>query len=332
MTRKFLHFILRSRLEDVMAAVFSICLLILFATTRLFHSFTMGPLDFVFILLPMGLLCIKALLGLLAAGNEAGENPDTMKYLAGFFRPLVKIVRDWFPFFLLCGCYYALYTNLVLRVNPHTADAFLAKMDAAILGNQPSFLLEPFIRPWLTDFLNAIYFSHVLVFPGAAFYFYLKAEEKVFRRLMMGFLTIMLLGITSYILIPAVGPDSFLATQYTLDLQGHALVKSVDYIFRTGHVAFDCFPSLHVGIPLLLSLYVRDYRRKAFVPVLIYVALMCLATIYLRYHYLVDVLAAFAYAPAAYALNDLLLRHWPGERAAEGAVPLEKTQARNFGL
>ena len=83
---------------------------------------------------------------------------------------------------------------------------------------------------------------------------------------------------------------------------------------------------------MLLSFYVRDYRRKAFVPVLIYVALMCLATIYLRYHYLVDVLAAFAYAPAAYALNDLLLRHWPGERAAEGAVPLEKTQARNFGL
>ena len=82
-----------------MAAVFSICLLVLFLTTRLFHSFTMGPLDFVFILFPMELLCIKALLGLLAAGNEAGENPDTMKYLAGFFRPLLKIVRDWFPFF-----------------------------------------------------------------------------------------------------------------------------------------------------------------------------------------------------------------------------------------
>jgi len=331
-TRKFLHFILHSRLEDVLAAAFSICLLILFSTTRLFHSFTMGPLDFAFILLPMGLLCIKALLGLLAAGSEAGENPDTMNYLAGFFRPLVKIVRDWFPFFLLCACYYALYTNLVLRVNPHTADALLAKIDAAILGNQPSFLLEPLIRPWLTDFLNAIYFSHVLFFPGAAFYFYLKAEGKAFRRLMMGFLTIMLLGITSYILVPAVGPESFFASQYTLDLQGHALVKSVDYIFRTGHVAFDCFPSLHVGIPLLLSFYVRDYRRKAFVPVLIYVALMCFATIYLRYHYLIDVIAAFAYAPAAYGLNDLLLRHWPGERAAEAAVPLEKPPARNFGL
>ena len=173
---------------------------------------------------------------------------------------------------------------------------------------------------WLTDFLNLVYFSHVVFFPGVALYFYLKNEIRTFRRIMMGFLTIVLLGITSYILVPAVGPDSFFASRYTLDLQEHALVKSVDYIFRTGHVAFDCFPSLHVGIPLLLSFYVRDHRPKAFLPMLVYVALMCFATLYLRYHYLIDVLAAFAYAPAAYFLNDLLLRRWPGERISPGPL------------
>jgi membrane-associated phospholipid phosphatase len=64
----------------------------------------------------------------------------------------------------------------------------------------------------------------------------------------------------------------------------------------------------------LLSLYLRDYCKKAFLPVLFYVALMCGATIYLRYHYVIDVIAAFAYAPAAYWLNDFLLARWPGER------------------
>ena len=34
---------------------------------------------------------------------------------------------------------------------------------------------------------------------------------------------------------------------------------------------------------------------------------MCCATIYLRYHYLIDVIAAFSFAPAAYWLNDFLL-------------------------
>ena len=75
------------------------------------------------------------------------------------------------------------------------------------------------------------------------------------------------------------------------------LIRGVDYIMRTGRVGYDCFPSLHVGIPLLLSLYLRNYRRKLFIPALVYVALMCGATIYLRYHYLVDVVAAFCLCP-----------------------------------
>lgn len=312
--RKIFDFILHSRLENVMAAGVSICLLVLFLTTRLFHSFEMGPLDFVFILLPMGLLGIKVFLGLLTSGNDESSEADPVKYLAAYFKPLLKVVRDWFPFLLLCACYYALYTNLLSRAKIHTADALLSKIDAAIFGNQPSLLLEPLSRPWLTDFLNAVYFSHLLYFPGVALYFYLTGKEKAFRRLMMGYLTLFLMGIASYIIVPAVGPEKFFADRYTHDLRGQMISRSVDYLIAAGRVAYDCFPSLHVGIPLLLALYVRDYHRRLFIPAILYVVVMAFSTIYLRYHYFVDVAAAFIYAPAAYFLNDLLLRLWPGER------------------
>jgi membrane-associated phospholipid phosphatase len=217
--------------------------------------------------------------------------------------------------------------NLVLRINPHTADATLAKVDAFILGNQASFMLEPWIHPWLTDFLNVVYFSHLIFFPGVALYFYLVKDENAFRRLMMGYLTIMLLGITTYMLIPATGPEKFFADRYTRDLQGQTISRGVAYIISVGRVSYDCFPSLHVGIPLLLSLYLRVYRRKLFVPSLIYVALMCCATIYLRYHYLIDVVGAFIYAPAAYFLNDFLLAHWPGERISGLSAEIKKGKA-----
>jgi membrane-associated phospholipid phosphatase len=315
MIKKALQFILHSRLENVMAVFVSACLLTLFLTTRLFHDFDLGALDFVFILLPVGLLSIKVLFELLAGKNQAGEDANTLKYIASFFGPLVKILRDWFPFFLLCACYYALYTNLMLRINPHTADATLSRIDAAIFGNQVSFMLEPFIRPWLTDFLNAVYFSHVLVFPSVALYFYLAGETKAFRRLMMGYLTLFLMGILSYLVVPAVGPEKFFADKYTHDLQGQILSRGVDYIINVGRVGYDCFPSLHVGIPLLVSMYIYNYRRKFFIPAIIYVLLMCLATLYLRYHYATDLIGSFIYAPTAYFLNDFFLRHWPGERA-----------------
>ena len=321
MMRNFISFVLRCRLENVIAVVFSTLLVILFLTTRLVHAFTFGMLDFAFLLLPVGVLGVKSLFTLLVA-SDTDETVDATRYLAGFFRPLLNIARDWFPFLLLCACYYSLYSSLIMRVNPHPVDAFLAKIDQFILGQPVSLRLQPLIRPWLTDFLYLIYFSHVVFFPSVALYFYLKKEQKAFRRLMMGFLTIMVLGIASYILIPAAGPEAFYASQYTLDLSGHALMQSVDYIFRTGHVSYDCFPSLHVGIPCLLALYLRDYRRRLFIPVLVYVACMCLATVYLRYHYLIDVIAAFAYAPAAYWLNDVLLRHWPAEQAGQPAATI----------
>ena len=300
-----------------MAVGASLSLLILFLTTRLFHSFDFGMHDFIFILLPVGILGLKSLMGLISLSEgEAGEDSGPTKFLIVFFQPFLKIIRDWFPFLLLGACYYSLYSNLMLRVNPQTADAFLAKIDAAVFGDQAAFLLESWIRPWLTDLLNIVYFSFVLFLPGVALYFYLAKEEKAFRRVMMGYLTLVLMGVTSYLLVPAIGPETFFADKFTHNLQGQTVSRGVDYIMKGLRVGHDCFPSLHVGIPLLLSLYLRDYRRKAFIPSLVYVALMCCATIYLRYHYVVDVVAAFIYAPVAYRLNNFLLERWPGERTS----------------
>ena len=330
MFRKIIAFILRCRLEDVAAAGFSLALLLFFLSKRVFHTFKFNGHDIVFILLPAGVLAVKCLLNMLFKPDVAdAEEAETGKYLVSFFRPLAQIFRDWFPFFLLSACYYALFTNLLLRINPHTMDPVLARIDAALLGNQASFLLERWINPWTTDFFNFIYFSYILSLPVVAIYFYTRETKPRFRRVMMGYLTLMLMGVSSYLMVPAIGPGSYFAGQFTKSLDGDAVSRSVTYIISNGRVAYDCFPSLHVGIPLLLSLYLRDYRRKLFVPALIYVFLMCGATIYLRYHYLTDVLAAFLYAPAAYWLNDFLLARWPGERIIAASIVQVTTPNEN---
>jgi len=320
MVQRIIAFILRCRLEDVFAAGFSAMLLVFFFTTSLIHSFTLNGHDIIFIMLPVGILGIKSLLHLLLASEAEEGKLETAKYLAVFFKPLLKIIRDWFPFMLLSACYYALFTNLLLRVNPHTADGILSRIDAALLGNQASILLQPWIHPWLTDFFYLVYFSYVFSLPTVALYLYLTKKEQIFRRVMMGYLTLMLMAVTSYLLVPAIGPEKYFASQFTTDLQGRAVSQGVSYIINAGRVAYDCFPSLHVGIPLLLSFYLRDYRRPWFIPALIYVGLMCGATVYLRYHYVTDVLAAFGYAPVAYWLNDFLLSRWPGERISIAAL------------
>jgi len=323
--RKLVHFILTRRLEDVLAVGFTATLMGFLLARRVFHTFQVTGHDFIFLLLPVGVLGLKSLFQMLLTPEEdRRENLGLGNYLASFFRPLAGIFRDWCPFILLSACYYSLYTDLMFKLNPHTADALLARFDAALLGDQPSFLLQQWMNPWATDFFNLIYFSYVFSLPVVALWLYTCREKTVFRRVMMGYLTLMLLGIVSYLCLPAIGPATYFSDHYTHDLNGHALIRGVDYIMRNGHVAYDCFPSLHVGIPLLLCLYLRRYLPKLFVPGLLYVLTMGCGVIYLRYHYLADVLAAFVYAPAAYWLNDFLLSRWPGERIIT-AIPANAT-------
>ena len=116
MIRRFISFLLRCRLEDIVAAAVSLALVLLCLTTRLIHDFQVGLLDVVFILLPVSVLGVKTLLGLLSAGsNEEQQNADPTKFVLSFFTPLAKIMRDWFPFVVLTACYYSLFGNLILR-------------------------------------------------------------------------------------------------------------------------------------------------------------------------------------------------------------------------
>jgi hypothetical protein len=322
MWRKSISFILHRRLEDVLAAGFSLLLLAIFSTGKVSHTVQIPKHDIAFLMLPISVLGLKVLFNLLLAPEVSDqEDPGVGNYLVAFFQPLARLFRDWCPFVLLSACYYSMYSNFILHLNPHPADAMLARFDAALLGNQPSFLLEKWITPWTTDFFNLVYFSYVLSLPVVAFYCYTRKGKGIFRRVMMGYLTLMLMGVMGYLSVPAAGPEAFFSDRYTQDLSGHAMSRGVEYIIGNGRVAYDCFPSLHVAIPLLLCFYAREYTRKLFLPVCLYVLAMCFAVLYLRYHYLADVVAAFAFAPVAYWLNDFLLAHWPGERIVAGHKP-----------
>lgn len=99
MPRKIISFVLRCRLENVMALGFSAALLLFFLTTRLFRSFQLNGHDIIFILLPAGILGVKCLLEMLSSSESPdGEPLDTGKYFVSFFKPLATIVATGFRF------------------------------------------------------------------------------------------------------------------------------------------------------------------------------------------------------------------------------------------
>ena len=88
---------------------------------------------------------------------------------------------------------------------------------------------------------------------------------------------------------------------------------------RLQQITFDAFPSMHTAIstialvhahrlgPLLAPRHPRAFFR-VFLPV---VVLLQLATLYLRQHYFVDLLAAWALAAVSLWLATRVERRWP---------------------
>jgi membrane-associated phospholipid phosphatase len=114
-----------------------------------------------------------------------------------------------------------------------------------------------------------------------------------------------------------------MADQFAVDTKGVTMVsaKVYDMLVRLESTRRDCFPSLHTAITVIVTTFAYKYRRWMFwffLPVNIGIIM---ATIYLRYHYVIDVFAGLALAAfcvwAGPRLNDLWYRRVTGDHVMD---------------
>jgi membrane-associated phospholipid phosphatase len=102
------------------------------------------------------------------------------------------------------------------------------------------------------------------------------------------------LSYLGYVAVPAIGPRFILADQQTLPLSGVFLFETIrGTLDRAEGITRDCFPSGHTEITLLVLYYAWKFHRRTFWWMLAPCSAIILSTVYLRYHYVVDVIAGF---------------------------------------
>jgi membrane-associated phospholipid phosphatase len=79
-------------------------------------------------------------------------------------------------------------------------------------------------------------------------------------------------------------------------------------------VQYDCFPSGHVAVMIICSYAARKLSSPVFVSFCIFAALIAFSTIYLRYHYMIDVLAGALLAILLVLLGPRIYRMLGGSR------------------
>jgi hypothetical protein len=219
-------------------------------------------------------------------------------------------VRLWFYPMAMNAVFFTM-GSAVLKVAPHKYDDLLASLDYALFGKQLSARAEVLATPVLTEILS---FCYLLFFPYSvvSWFYYARRGLPLLRKLMVGLFTIYGLGFLGYSLVPAGGPHLALPHEFTVPLTGWAIARFNAFVVANGSNGVDVFPSLHCAVSAFLLFFDRQHARWRYRLYLVPCIGLWIATIYLRYHYFVEVVVGFALA--AFAL--WLANRWE-KRAAE---------------
>ena len=194
----------------------------------------------------------------------------------------------WYP--ILINVVYARLGTTMRGIGYDSYDAILLAWDENCFGRTPAVSLIPYAKPWLTELVSACY---LLFFP-AVFALFVIAIWKGTRggvALFRGLISLYAIGFLGYSLVPAAGPHLAWAELFPAwQDMGFFTRMNADLVAQgSNHV--DVFPSLHSGITWFFLGYWWRMKRMVFWLCLLPACGLFLATLYLRYHYGVDVIA-----------------------------------------
>jgi membrane-associated phospholipid phosphatase len=217
---------------------------------------------------------------------------------------------------------------LVPAINPVDYDSALIAIDRFLFRSDPTHILMAVAHPVLTELLQLAYASFYLLPLILAVDLYrmmrMKAFKTVFMMVILGFY----LSYLGYVAIPAIGPRFTLHNFDGKDaeLPGLLLTNALRAYTNTGEsippgtpdpaatVQRDVFPSGHTQVTLIVMLLAFRYRSRSRWFLLVTGSLLILATVYLRYHYVIDLIGGALFAILTLQLGRIIDDWWTSRR------------------
>jgi membrane-associated phospholipid phosphatase len=215
---------------------------------------------------------------------------------------------------ILLPLIFVLYSEsqvFIKIINPVLYDSVLANWDLALFGCHPNDILYKLATPWLTEFLQFCYVNFFAIFLLIAIELHIWHKDDLFSEFVdLIFFSFVLMYLLYYIM-PAIGPRFYLYdfAKLNTDLPGVYLTNVYRDFVNTGggipkggvpnpqdYIYRDCMPSGHTWVTLICIYFVIKHRMKlAWYVVPIGIGLI-FSTVYMRYHYLIDVLTGTFFA------------------------------------
>jgi membrane-associated phospholipid phosphatase len=236
---------------------------------------------------------------------------------------LIEQIKFWYPVPLIFLTFKELYL-MVKPMHDFDYDHILINIDRWIFGQDPTTVLFSISNPLLTELLQIVYgtFFFLPVILGIN----LLMKKRMFDFEYSTFIIVLgfFLSFIGYLIFPAIGPRFTIHNFDTtnLELPGIFFTNFLREIVNAGEsiptgtlnpadlVQRDVFPSGHTQMTLLvmyLSVKFKVRSKYFFIPNGI---LLIFSTVYLRYHYVIDLIGGFVFAVLTIWIGKIIFNWW----------------------
>ncbi len=235
--------------------------------------------------------------------------------------PVLDFLRHFYPVLLYTGFYRETGELNQMTITGYH-DPFFIQLDERIFGAQPSLTFMQSLPFWpVSELLYASYFSYYIMIAGVGLALFLRDRRQFFHFVSVVSFVFYVCYLI-YIFTPVMGPRIFqrvingyelpvefrpgVVTDFPAAVQGGLFFQIMAVIYNTFEAPGAAFPSSHVAVALTTVFFSFRYLRRIRFIHLIVALLLCLSTVYCRYHYVVDVAAGVITALVLVPLGDWL--------------------------
>jgi hypothetical protein len=221
------------------------------------------------------------------------------------------------------GSYVGL-SSLFEATKPATVDAELSVVDRALFGTTPAAWLERFNTVSVNEWFSLFYESFYLVLALGVLVPLVVDRGQRLQETMLGSALVAMVGHVTYTLLPGAGPYASIA--FTEPVHGGFWWNIVrETVAAEGML--DVFPSVHTAMPLLFTLVAFRHRKSRVFrylwPVLALVtSQIVVATMLLRWHWAIDIVAGLCLGSAAFGATVAISRREHAQRLAGNVQPV----------
>jgi len=232
----------------------------------------------------------------------------------------LTFARSFYPLLLIIWLYQETgMVNLLITGGYH--DHLFIALEERIFGYQPIVrFMEALPYRGVAEVLYFSYFSYYSLVAGVGFALFAVDRERCLRYVSVVSFVFFVCYLL-FIIAPVLGPKAILIPRYAQavgivyhvppvppGVESAFFYHIMSVIHSSMQVIGAAFPSSHVAVSLT-SLYFAwiSFQRGRYV-ILVMVSLLCLSTVYCRYHYAVDVFGGIIVAAGLIPFGEWLYR------------------------